>query len=154
LPDTHIVWVIMTAEGLTRRMRPLLGIIKVGNPGWKGDETHFHHVQSFSKKPIFDAVDDYRSRGSRFSIIYRIFGIKTSDIFSPDKSLIIGYSQILNLGYRRGPYFQATVRPCLRIYTMIYTSANVHTAVDLLSKCIHIFTVPCPLFNFLVGLFM
>jgi hypothetical protein len=29
-----------------------------GGPGWKGDETHFHHVQTFSKKPNFD-VGDY-----------------------------------------------------------------------------------------------
>jgi hypothetical protein len=42
----------------------------------------------------------------QFSDICRIFGAKTSDIFSHDKShdksLIIGYSQILNLGFRRG----------------------------------------------------
>jgi hypothetical protein len=39
-----------------------------------------------------------------FQDICRIFGAKTSDIFSHDESLIIGYSQILNPGYRRGPY--------------------------------------------------
>ena len=40
----------------------------------------------------------------QFSDICGIFGAKTSDIFSHDKSLIIGYSQILNLGYGRGLY--------------------------------------------------
>jgi hypothetical protein len=38
-----------------------------------------------------------------FQDIYRIFGAKTSDISSHDKSLIIGYSRILHPGYRRGP---------------------------------------------------
>jgi hypothetical protein len=37
--------------------------------------------------------------------IFRIFGAKTSDIVSHDKSLIIGYSRILKPGYPRGPYF-------------------------------------------------
>jgi hypothetical protein len=36
--------------------------------------------------------------------IYRIFYAKTSDIVSHNKSLIIGYSRILNPRYPRGPY--------------------------------------------------
>ena len=39
-----------------------------------------------------------------FQDIWRIFGAKTSDIFSHDKSLIIGYSRILNPGYWHGLY--------------------------------------------------
>jgi hypothetical protein len=31
LLGTHILWVILTAEGLARQMRPLLSIMQVGN---------------------------------------------------------------------------------------------------------------------------
>jgi hypothetical protein len=35
--------------------------------------------------------------------IWRVFGEKTSDIVNHNKSLIIGYSRILNPGYPHGP---------------------------------------------------
>ena len=44
-----------------------------------------------------------------FQDICRIFGAKTSDIFSHDKSLIIGYSRILNPGYWHGLYSEMLV---------------------------------------------
>ena len=39
-----------------------------------------------------------------FEDIYLIFDSETSDIFSHDESLTIGYSRIFNPGYRRRPY--------------------------------------------------
>ena len=42
--------------------------------------------------------------------IWRIFGAKTSDIVSHDKSLIIGYSGIFNPGYPRGTYCRCGLR--------------------------------------------